>query len=102
MISEEEYQRIKKYLSEELGINIYKGRIRSIKVNSMQRWQPKLHIEEGRFYNNLSIEKIPEQVIAIFESTSFCVCTPENGAGKGQPYFFTRQEVLEVERDEAT
>lgn len=101
MISEEEYQRIKKYLKEGLGIDIYKGRIRSIKVNPMQRWQPKLHIEVGKFYNDLNIERIPEQALAIFESMAFCVCTPENGGGKGQPYFFTRQEVLQVEREKA-
>ncbi|MCF7811798.1 hypothetical protein K9N50_12515 [bacterium] len=99
MISEEEYQRIKTYLSEGLGIKIHDSRIRSIKVNPMQRWQPKLHIQVGNFYNDLNINRNPEQALAIFESMSFCVCTPENGGGKGQPYFFTRQEVLEVERE---
>jgi hypothetical protein len=39
-------------------------------------------------------------VVAIFESVSYLVCTPDRGAGEGLPYFFTRNEVREVEEGE--
>ncbi|MDP8241323.1 MAG: hypothetical protein P9X24_19725 [Candidatus Hatepunaea meridiana] len=100
MISEKDYQRIRRYLSDDLGMKLRNHRIRAIKVNSLQHWQPKMYIETGKFYSTFEINGQPEEVLAIFEAVVFCVCTPGHGDGKGLPYMFTREEVRRVERME--
>jgi len=55
-----------------------------------------MHIEVGSQCANLEPDAPSQLVVAIFESRSFIVCTPDHGTGKGMPYFFTRDEVKKV------
>ena len=97
VLSEEEWRRVHEYVQEGSRAPVKEKRIRAITVNPAYRWQPKIRIEVGRYYSNLEPDAPREQVIAIFESASFLVCTPSRGGGRGVPYFFSREDVRQVE-----
>ncbi|MFH1894178.1 MAG: hypothetical protein ABIK83_16025 [Candidatus Zixiibacteriota bacterium] len=97
MLTESEREEIKIYLE---GVVLGKMRdrvIRAIEVNSRYRHQPKMRIEVGKSYRDLEPGAPYEEVVAIFESESFLVCTKERGAGTGLPYYFVREDVRRVE-----
>ena len=96
MLNREELDKLKSYLENLLGHPITDKRIKAIGVNPLFHGQSKQLIEVGQFYSDLEPGAPEEQVIAIFETKLFCVCTPQRGGGEGLPYFFTRQTVYEV------
>lgn len=96
MNSEEERKRIAEYLEGVVLGKIRDRKIKSIRVNMTYRNQPHVVIEVGKQYSNLEPDAPLEQVVAIFESDSFLVCTHQRGAGQGLPYYFVRENVREV------
>jgi len=92
-----QWEEILKYLRETMKAPVREKRIRAITVNPSNHWQPKMHIEVGKYYSNLEYGSPSELVVAIFESTVFYVCTPTRGAGQGLPYLFAREDVKQVE-----
>lgn len=97
MLDDHEYQNIKNYLEDLTGKKVRGKKIRALGVNPLYHGQSKRLIEVGKYYADLEPEAPAEQVVAIFETTLFCVCTPSRGAGQGLPYFFTRESVYIVE-----
>ncbi len=96
MISDEERLKIQAYLEGSVLGKVRDRKIRSIRVNMSYKQQPHLIIEVGKSYSDLEPGAPDQQVIAIFESDSFLVCTRERGAGQGLPYYFIRANVREV------
>jgi hypothetical protein len=96
MISDEERLKIRTYLEGVVLGKIRDRNIRSIRVNMSYKRQPYLLIEVGKCYSDLEPGAPNQQVVAIFESDSFLVCTRERGAGHGLPYYFVREDVREV------
>jgi hypothetical protein len=92
----DERKRIAEYLARLMRRTIHDKQITAIEVNPLYHGSPRRWIEVGRHYAELEPEAPSQLVIAIFESDSFLVCTPERGAGKGLPYIFTREEVKRV------
>ncbi|MFH2056058.1 MAG: hypothetical protein ABIJ61_08880 [bacterium] len=93
-------EQIKTYLETDLEIKVKERAIRAIKVNPSQHAQPPLHIVVGKVCAHLEPDAPPEQVLAIFDATTFLVCTATRGAGSGLPYFFAREDVRRVEFDD--
>ncbi len=100
MISESERQQIFEYLNATSKTPVKPKRVRAITVNPASRWLPKIRIEVGRRYADLEPGAPAEEVLAIFESVSFLVCTRTRGAGVGAPYFFSREDVRRIEYDD--
>ena len=96
MLNKDRYNEIRRYIEKLTGRKIRDRKIRAIGVNPPYHGLPKRLIEVGRTYADLEPGSPPEEILAIYESESFCVCTPERGALKGLPYFFTRDTVYEV------
>ena len=96
MISKEEWEELKDWLGTQLKPAIKGRRIKAIKVNSAYRWQPPLYIEVGKSCADLEQDGGPEEILAIYESTTFLVVTPEHGNKKGLPYFFAKQDVNRI------
>jgi len=90
------YDEIKRYIENLTGQKVHAKKIRAIGVNPPYHGQPKRLIEVGKTYADLEPGSPPEEIVAIYESKSFCVCTAERGALTGLPYFFTRDTVYEV------
>ena len=97
MISEERREEIRAGLEKAMGVMVRKKRIKSISVNPRQRSVPKMIIEVGGKYGGLEPGAPEEEVIAIFESTLFCVCTESRGTGGNPPFYFLREDVFSVE-----
>jgi hypothetical protein len=93
MISDEERLKIQAYLEGVVLGEIRDRKIKSIRVNMSYKRQPYLIIEVGKHYSDLEPGAPNQQVVAIFESDSFLVCTRERGAGQGLPYYFIRDNV---------
>jgi hypothetical protein len=96
VLSTEEYEKLRRHWEEAMDIHIRDQRIRSIEINSAYQWQPKLHVEVGKYCANMWKDAPPELVVAIFESRVFLVCTPDHGAERGAPHIFTRDDVRKV------
>jgi len=97
MISEERREEIRAGLEKSIGVSVRKKTIKSIGVNPRQRSIPKMIIEVGKKYSGLEPGSPEEEIIAIFESTLFCVCTESRGTGGNPPYYFLREDVFSVE-----
>jgi hypothetical protein len=96
VLSDKEFGDIKAYLEKFLGHKISNRRIAAIGVNPLYHGQAKRLIEVGRVYADLEPGSPADQVVAIFETKLFCVCTANRGAGQGMPYMFTRDTVYDV------
>lgn len=96
-LDDNERKRIADYLTALMKRPVRAKRIKAIDVNPLHHSLPKRRIEVGRRYADLEPGAPSQLVVAIFESDSFLVCTPERGAGTGLPYIFTRQEMKSVE-----
>lgn len=96
MISDEEREKIKEYLEGYVQGKVREKKIKSMRVNMSYKGRPYVVIEVGKYYSDLEPGAPREQVIAIFESESFLVCTRERGAMHGPPYYFIRENVREV------
>lgn len=90
------YEEIKAYIERLTGHRVREKKIRAIGVNPLYHGTPRRLLEVGRRYADLEPGSPAEEIVAIFETTLFCVCTPQRGAGQGLPYFFTRESVYEV------
>ncbi len=99
-MNQQEREKIRLYLEKLVDRPVRSKPIRAIVVSPLYHGQPKRRIEVGQCYSDLEPGEPSRQVVAIFESDSFLVCTPERGAGEGLPYFFTRNEVRKVEEGE--
>lgn len=95
-LTDEEWEKLRARWEETLEVPVQTRRIRSIEVVSAYHWQPKLLIEVGKPCAGLWKDTPPELVLAIFESRSFLVCTPDHGVERGAPHFFTRDDVRKV------
>jgi len=96
----EEYESLKRYIEKLTGHRVRDKKIRALGVNPLYHGLPKRLLEVGKYYSELEPGSPPELIVAIFETSLFCVCTPERGAGQGLPYFFTRDSVYRVEEME--
>jgi hypothetical protein len=96
MLDPEQFEEIRRKLEATYNEAVSGRRIRGLRVNSSYRWQPPLHMEVGKYCSHLSPDGPPELVLAIYESRSFLVCTPEHGIKQGSPYIFTRADVKGV------
>jgi hypothetical protein len=96
MLSQEEFEVLRRKLEEMFGERVSNRSIRALRVNSGYRWQPPLHVEVGQYCASLTPNGPPEEIVAIFESRSFLVCTPDHGAKNGSPFIFTRADVKQV------
>jgi len=96
MLPPGELESLRISLMETYGLKIRPKRIRAIKVNSAYHWQPPLLIEVGKKCQHLEQDAPSQEIVAIFESTTFLVCTPNHGVGGGMPHFFSRQDVQRV------
>ncbi|MCP4686250.1 MAG: hypothetical protein GY867_12495 [bacterium] len=96
MLPPDELEQLRRRLMEAYSLKIRSKRIRAIKLNSSYHWQPPMLIEVGKRCRNLEQDGPVEEVVAIFESTAFLVCTLEHGASEGMPHFFSRQDVRRV------
>ncbi len=88
---------IRKKLENSMGVKFRPKNIRSITVNPSSHQLPKMKIEVGQICKNLEPDAAPEKVLAIFEAASFLVCTQKRGVESSLPYFFARQDILQVE-----
>lgn len=96
MLDEDRDEQVRRYIEKLTGQKIADKKIRAIGVNPPYHGSLKRLIEVGKTYDDLVPGSPPEEILAIYESKSFCVCTAEHGALKGLPYFFTRDSVYEV------
>jgi hypothetical protein len=96
-LSEDDCEAIRGYLEDFIGGRIRNRRIASIRVLMSYKGRPSVTIRVGRFYDDLEPEAPREQILAIFESESFLAVTNSRGALTGPPYYFTRENVREVE-----
>ncbi len=93
MIDKQKHNKLLEYLRTTMKVKVKDKRIKAITVNSANHWQPKMHIEIGKYYRDLEKDAPREKVIAIFESTIFYVCTATRGDMAGFPYLFARPDV---------
>jgi hypothetical protein len=96
MLSQDEFEALRRKLEVMYGERVSGRRIQALRVNSGYRWQPPLYIEVGSSCANLTPDGPPEEIVAIYESRSFLVCTPEHGLNCGSPLIFTRADVKQV------
>jgi hypothetical protein len=95
-LTDEEWERQRQHWERALKVPVQTRKIRAIEVVSVYHWQPKLYIEVGKPCADLWKDTPPELVLAIFESRSFLVCTPDHGIERGAPHIFTRDDVRKV------
>gem|GEM_PF-1104217 len=95
-ISDDDWEKLRRRWEETLKVPVQTRRIRAIEVVSVYHWQPKLFIEVGKMCADLWKDSPPELVVAIFESRSFLVCTPDHGVDRGAPHVFTHEDVRRV------
>lgn len=96
MLSRDGFEMLRRKLEQTYQERVSGRRIKAIRVNSGHRWQPPLYIEVGQPCAHLTPDGPPELVMAIFESRSFLVCTPDHGIDRGAPHIFTRTDVRQV------
>jgi len=95
-------EELRRQLEKKMRIKIKPKLIRKIYVNPASHLIPPLDIEIGKIVKNLEPDAPPEEIIAIFDSTTFLVCTQSRGIDQPLPYFFAREDVLKVEFITAT
>jgi hypothetical protein len=96
MLTDEDRDALARRLEKELDLQIRPKKIRAIKINSSCHWQPPMTIKVGKTARNLEKDSPSEEVVAIFESVTFLVCTRERGGEGGLPYFFLREDIRRV------
>ena len=100
MLSNEETESLRQRLEKDMGVRIRPRSIRAIRVNSAYHWQPPLYIKVGGSCPYLERDDPPKEILAIFESTTFLVITPDRGLDNNLPYFFAKEDVHQVEYGE--
>ncbi len=99
LMEADERKQVVDYLAKLMQRPVRDKRINAIEVNPLYHGSSRRRIEVGQHYADLEPDAPSQLVVAIFESDSFLVCTPERGYGEGVPYIFTRQEVKGVEKE---
>ncbi len=100
MLNPEEFESVRQRMSKAISAPVKSKRIRAIKVNSAEHWQPPLYIEVGKRCADLERNAPVQTIVAILEGPSFMVCTAERGIDNNLPYFFARTDVRRVEEYE--
>ncbi|MBU0984616.1 MAG: hypothetical protein KKA42_12135 [candidate division Zixibacteria bacterium] len=95
-LTDEQVEALRLRLQEKYGVAVRSKRIRAIRLNSACRWQPPLYIEVGTYCGPLEQDGPNELILAIFEATTFIVCTPDHGVDSGMPHFFAKEDVHQV------
>lgn len=95
-LTDDELERMRQRLAKAVRATVSSKKIRAIRVNSSEHWQPPLYIEVGRTCAHLERDSKPETVLAIFEAPSFMVVTAQRGLTNNLPYFFAKSDVREV------
>lgn len=96
MLDYDQWESLRRKIDEALKPPVKRRRIKAIKVNSSYHWQPPLYIEVGKKVAYLEPDGGSEEIIAIYESTTFLVVTPEHGYRSGLPHFFAKEDVQRV------
>ncbi len=96
MLTDNQVEELRLRLQEKYGVPVRSRRIGAIRLNSAYRWQPPLHIRVGQYCGPLIQDGPAELVLAIFEATTFIVCTPDHGVEQGMPHFFAKEDVHQV------
>ena len=99
-LSPDEFEQLRRKLEARYHEKVSDRSVKAIRVNASYRWQPPLTIVVGQMCHHLTPEGPPEKIVAIYESKSFLVCTPDNGAERGRPHIFYRGDVKEVVYDD--
>ncbi len=101
MGSEDLREGIRKFVEETMG-RINSREIKAIWVypRSEHKRINDIKIEVGKYLDNRMSDTPNEQVMAIFESNTFLVCTPNRGVLRGIPYLYGKDEVYKVEEIE--
>ena len=99
LMEADERKQIADYLAKLVERPVRDNRIKAVEVNPLYHGSRRRRIEVGQYYTDLEPGAPSQLVVAIFESDSFLICTPERGYGEGVPYIFTRQEVKGVEKE---
>ena len=99
MLAQDEFEKLRLQMEKLYGQKVHDRRIKSLRVNSSYHWQPPLQIVVGQYCSHLTLDGPPEKIMAIFESKSFLVCTPDHGYEQSSPHIFWRGDVKEVVYD---
>jgi len=104
MESEDVREGIRKFAEETMGVKVNNREIKSIWVHprSEHKRIDDIKIEVGKYLDNRMSDTQNEKVMAIFESNTFLVCTPNRGVLRGMPYLYGKEEVYKVEEMDGT
>lgn len=97
MLGKRQWENVRLYLEKLFNQKVESTRINAITVNPPYHGQGKRTIRIGSVCAELEPGQPPEEVVAIYESKSFLVCTTDRGAKKGLPYIFPRETVIKVD-----
>ena len=96
---------IRKFVEETMGGKVNGREIKAIWVHPRsehKRIYDDIKIEVGKYLDNRMSDTPNEKVMAIFESNTFLVCTPNRGVLRGMPYLYGKEEVYKVEEMDGT
>ena len=96
---------IRKFVEETMGWKVNSREIKAIWVHPRsehKRIYDDIKIEVGEYLDNRMSDTPNEKVMAIFESNTFLVCTPNRGVLRGIPYLYGKEEVYKVEEMDGT
>ncbi len=99
-VTEKVREGIRKFAEETTGWTVSNRRIRTILVHTSRHNVGNIKIEIGKYVDSRMSDTPNEEVMAIFESNAFLVCTPNRGVLRGMPYLYGKDEVYKVEEIE--
>jgi len=105
MGAEDVRHEIKKFVEKNMYWKITSKEIKAIWVHPRsehKRIYDDIKIEVGEYLDNRMSDTPNEKVMAIFESNTFLVCTPNRGVLRGMPYLYGKEEVYKVEEMDGT
>ncbi len=95
---------VRKFVEQTMG-NVKSREIKAIWVQPRaehKRIYDDIKIEVGEYLDNRMSDTPNEKVVAIFESFTYLVCTPNRGVLRGTPYLYGKEEVYKVEEMDGT
>jgi hypothetical protein len=98
VVTEQVREGVRKFAEENTGWPVSSRKIKAIWVNTGRYGD--IQITLGDNLDSRISDMHGETVLAIFESTTFLVCTPNRGVQHGLPYLFAKNEVVKVEEFE--
>ena len=105
MESEDVREGIRKFVEETMGGKVNSREIKAIWAHPRsghKRIYGDIKIKVGNYLDNRMSDTPNEKVMAIFESNTFLVCTPNKGVLRGMPYLYGKEEVYKVEEMDGT